>query len=322
MLADQVALRSVSVAGDVRTIASQSAIGITAAGVGTLAQMPMDLSGFVGVTVDPAGNVVIADPTAATVRRISPSGVVTLVSGLVQPTRVPLDGVGSAAQLGRVQSVVSDPTGALAVIAGYAVAKIGTDGATNVFTGSPVIFGGVDGNAATARFNNLLGLTRRATGDLFVTANNAVRRIDAAGNVSTYAGAIDQGVSQVDGPVATARFVNPGEIAAAPDGSLYVADGGLLRRVAPDGLSVSTFNAAFGIFRFAIDSAGTVYFGNSSGLSMLDLAGTETLLIAQGPAVVLGNSSPRVSNIDGIAVLGPKQLVIVSGGQILVATLP
>jgi hypothetical protein len=50
-------------------------------------------------------------------------------------------------------------------------------------------------------------------------------------------------------------------------------------------------------------------------------AAASTLLIRSGAAVVLG-ADPRLINVDSIAVLGPKRLVILSGSMILVATLP
>ena len=49
--------------------------------------------------------------------------------------------------------------------------------------------------------------------------------------------------------------------------------------------------------------------------------GTPRVVIPHGPYVVLGGS-PTLSNIDGIAVLGPKQLVVLSSGQILQVALP
>ena len=54
---------------------------------------------------------------------------------------------------------------------------------------------------------------------------------------------------------------------------------------------------------------------------MLTAGGVQTGLIGGG-ATVLGNVNPSVSSIGSIAVLGPKQLVILGGGQILKVTLP
>ena len=48
---------------------------------------------------------------------------------------------------------------------------------------------------------------------------------------------------------------------------------------------------------------------------------TTTLLIGVTGTNVLG-SNPSLFSVSDLAVLGPKRIVILSGGQILVATLP
>jgi sugar lactone lactonase YvrE len=324
MLADDLAVRSVSASGTVFTIASHAAIGITPTGIGTLPQMPFGLAinDPQGVTVDPAGNVVVASDFQ-TVRRISPTGVVTLAAGLTGGLGAPIDGVGSEAQFAQTgYAIASDSTGAVYVADEFGLRKVAADNTTTTPAGSPINFGAVDGNGATARFNRIFGLAAGPGGVVYAAdaGNNAVRRIDAAGNVTTYAGVMGQSGS-VDGPIATARFIGPGAVALAPDGSLYVADGSL-RRVAADGSSVSTIAAAgFQIIRLAVDASGTVYYTTPSGLFMLPQGGASTLLIPVGGATVLG-SSPHLFGVDGLAVLGPKQLVILGGSQILVATLP
>jgi hypothetical protein len=276
------------------------------------------------VVVDPAGNVVIADQTSRLVRRISPSGVVTLAAGLTGGFHGSVDGVGSEAQFAKPgASITVDSSGALFAVDEQAVRRIGTDNATTVWAGSPTEFGAVDGNATTAGFNSLFGLAAGPGGNVFAGANNAVRRIDAAGNVSTFAGLMTES-ARVDGPIASARFQSVGQLAFAPGGALYVIERGstVIRRIAPDGLSVSTLPAyAFVTGSLAISADGTLYYGTTSGLVMQPAGGAPSVLIAQGPAVVLG-ANPYLMNVDGLAVLGPKQLVILSGGQILVATLP
>ena len=332
MLADDNALRSVSAAGVLRTIASARANSITESGVGTLAQMPLLLAGStpVALAVDPSGNVVVSDfsSTGPVARRISPSGVVTLAVGLTGGLSGHVDGVGSEAQLGgRRSSMVSDGAGNFYIAEGSAVSRIGTDNSLAVLAGAVTDFGAVNGNAATARFNNAVGLAIGPNGDVFVgdAGNNAIRRIDAVGNVSTYAGVMGQSAG-VDGPIAAARLVFPGQIAFGPGGALYFFDGslnGVIRRVAPDGQSVSTVvnGGVLANGSLAVDAAGTLYFGADSGLYQLPLSGTATRLIPQGGAVVLG-SSPALLKVDALVVLAPKQLLIASGGQLLVATLP
>ena len=325
MLADDLALRVVSATGTVRTIASSRAAGVTPAGVGTLAQMPFSVPE--AVTVDPAGNVVVADSATRTVRRISPTGVVTLAAGLTGNFGVAVDGVGSEAQFASLGfAIASDSAGVLYVADNYGLRRIDTGNATTQPAGSTIAFGAVDGNGTAARFNRIFGLAVGPGGDVFAgdAGNTAVRRIDSVGNVTTYAGVMGQS-AQVDGPIAVARFTGPRYVAFAPDGALYVVDGGFIRRIAPDGQSVSTLSGLSSVGHFAVDAAGTIYYENTAtggGLFARPLgAASSTLLIPQGGAVVLG-SSPRLLNVDGLAALGPKQLVILSGGQILEATLP
>ena len=174
---------------------------------------------------DPSGNVVVSDfsSTGPVARRISPSGVVMLAVGLTGSLSGHVDGVGSEAQFGgRRSSMVSDGTGNCYIAEGSAVSHIGTDNSLAVLAGSVTDFGAVNGNAATARFNNAVGLAIGPNGDVFVgdAGNNAIRRIDAVGSLSTFAGVMGQSAG-VDGPIAAARPVFPGQIAFGQGGALY-----------------------------------------------------------------------------------------------------
>ena len=335
MLAETRALRQMSAAGVLRTIASGFARGVTSDGTGVLAQMPF--ANFASesqqaVTVDPAGNVVIFEKLSRLVRRISPAGVVTLAAGLTSgpaPAEV-IDGVGSAAQfVSDVVSIASDGAGVLYVGDSFGVRRIAPDNTTTLFAGSRTTAGAVDGNASSARFGAIWGLAVKPGGDVFVgDSNSAVRRVNAAGNVSTYAGVMGLSGS-TDGPIAAARFTTPKQIAFAPDGSLYVVDYSVgvdatVRKVSSDGSSVTTLPipANSQVTAVAVDAAGTLYYGsNTHGLMRLPPGGTPSVVIPNGAYVVLG-ANPSLWNIDGIAVLGAKQLVVLSSGQILKVSLP
>jgi len=294
-----------------------------------LPQQPFALAvnRFGSLTVDPSGRVVVADNGTSEVRRVDATGAVTLAAGLTGGFSGVTDGTGSGAQFVDLGiSIASAPSGVLYVGDSFVVRRIGTDDAVTTVAGSTTAFGAVDGNATTARFNRIFGLAVGPTGDVFVgdAGNNAVRRVDALGNVTTYAGVMGQG-SHVDGAIAVARFLSPRGVAFAPDGSLYVGDGGQIRKIAADGSSVSTITAVGGqVSSFTIDAAGTLYYYDpSSGLSMLPAgAAAGTLLIpATAGSNVLG-STPRLFSPQSMAMLAPKQIVLISFGQILVATLP
>ena len=335
MVSDGNALRFVSTTGDVRSVAAPDATGNTPTGTATLARMPFEPTASRSVTVDPAGNVVVVDNSARQVRRISPTGVVTLAAGLYHSFfGSSLDGTGSEAQFGEPgYSLTSDSTGVLYVGDRYAVRRVSATNVTTTLAGSALTAGAVNGAGAAARFGAVFGLAVGTGNNVFVgdTVNNVVRRIDAAGNVSTYAGAFGQSAS-VDGAIGVARFRFPGQLAVGPDGALYVADNdaasvspqnAVIRRIAADGTSVSTLPGVALAGAFAVDAAGTLYYGSTGGLMKLPLGGVPSVVIPRGPAnaVVLG-ANPGLGGVDGIAVLGTNRLVILSGQQILIATLP
>ena len=335
MVSDNTALRFVSAAGDVRSVAASDATGNTPAGTATLARIPFEPTAVRAVTVDPSGNVVVVDNSAKQLRRIAPSGAVTLIAGLYHPLPGdPLNGTGSEATfLEPGYALTVDGAGVIHAGDRFAVRRVTAGNVVTTLAGSAVNAGATDGLGTAARFGAVFGLAAGTGGNVFVgdTINNVVRRIDAANNVTTYAGVFGQSLS-VDGTIAAARFRFPGQLAVAPDGALYVADNtsasvgpqnAVIRRIAADGSSVSTIAGVALAGAFAVDAAGTLYYGSNGGLMKLPLGGVSSVVIPRGPgnAVVLG-ANPGVGGIEGIAILGPKQLVILSGQQILKATLP
>ena len=322
LVADDNALRNVSTAGVVRTLAN-TAIGVpsTPAGIGVLEQIPIIMGPNTrqALTVDPAGNVVIADFSTNLVRRIAPGGVVSLAAGLAGNFAGPVDGAANEAQFVNLGPVASDAAGALYVTDNYAVRRIGTDNVVTFVAGSYTDVGNNDGSATTARFFSMNGIAVGPGGNVFVADHNAIRRIDGAGNVTTYAGVVGQ-AAIVDGPVATARFQFPTTLAFAPDSTLYVHDGSVIRRISADGATVSQLAVNDVEGGLAVDAAGTVYYGSATGLAMVTVGGTRTLLIPKGPTTL--GASPALPNVFGIAILGPKRLVIQTGFDRLIATLP
>jgi NHL repeat len=327
------ALRVISADGSVKTIASGFAQGTSPTGTAVLAQMPFNEvatiePGLQAVTVDPDGNVIVYERETALVRRISPIGVVTLAAGLTGGGSGVIDGVGSAAQFspGAFAYLDCDSTGVIFTSDNYGIRKITTDNNVTLLTGSRVTQGAVDGNASTARFSLISGLAVESSGSIVVSDNNAVRRIDPSGNVTTIAGALGQS-GTADGPVATARFSSPGQVAINPDGSILVLEiaSGVVRKISSDGSTVSTLAVPTNnVTAIKVDSAGTLYYGSSAtGLMMLLAGGVPVQLVPAGASDILGSvPGATVVGIEGIAILGPRALVILAEGEILKVTLP
>lgn len=334
LLADELALRQVSATGVVSTLTMANVNPSSPAASGVLAQLPFGLASNddQSVAVDSSGRVVVADQVTQTVRRISTGGAVSLLAGLTGSYGGAVDGQGSAAQFAHIgPGVVADSSGGVWVADDHAIRHITADGTVSLLAGAvgtqggPTPFGAVDGQGAAARFASPHGLAQGPDGALYVADrdNCAIRRVSSSGQVSTWAGALGA-CSRVDGPRASARFRRPTALAFGSDGTLWVADNGQLRRLGSDGSVSTPGGLPGGLTAVAVDAAGTVYLGSDSGLYQLAAGGgSATLLIAGGPndAVVLG-ASPHLGATYGMAVLANKQLVLLSGSRILLATLP
>src|SRR5258708_1388390 len=104
--------------------------------------------------------------------------------------------------------------------------------------------GGDGGPAIQAQLFSPTGLARDSTGNTYIadTSNNRVRKVTAAGVISTIAG---NGIaaSSGDGGLAIQASLNvPGDVAVDRQGNVYISESGGLRvrRIAPDG-TLGTF---------------------------------------------------------------------------------
>lgn len=155
------------------------------------------------------------------------------------------DGNGSDALFNLPVQAVRDQLGNLYVtdLANFRIRKIAPTGEVTTYAGDA----GqgkqdyADGALAEAKFAGPYGITIDKTGNLYVsdTAAFRIRKISWDGNVTTFAGTGQSGIT--NGPGKQASFGQPGQMAAGPDDSLYVIDARAqaVRKIAPDG-TVST----------------------------------------------------------------------------------
>lgn len=125
----------------------------------------------------------------------------------------------------------------------HCIRKITPAFVVTTIAGTPGASGHKDGTGKTALFTEPKGITIASNGDLFVadTGNHCIRKVSAAGIVSTFAGTPAEAGFK-NGPGNVAQFDTPIGIAWNPDGALYVSDFGnsRMRLVSKSGI-VSNF---------------------------------------------------------------------------------
>ena len=159
------------------------------------------------------------------------------------------------------------------------IRKITPSGVVGTLAGSG-IQGMADGTGAAASFANPSGIAVDASGNVYVAEylNHKIRKITAAGVVTTFAGS--GSVGSADGTEIAASFNQPKGVAVDTSGTFYVADtsNNKIRKITPAGV-VTTFAGSgsggsvdgTGIAAsflhprgVAVDAAGTVYVADST----------------------------------------------------------
>ena len=237
------------------------------------------LSGIRGVAVDAEGNVYIANTPNHQILELDTNTAEIIVfagtgnigdggpatnARLLHPTGLTLD---------------TDSNVYITDTLNNRVRKVDIHGIITTIAGTGEEGDGGDGGPATsAQLHAPGGIAVDTHGNLYISdrGNHKIRKIDASGIITTFAGTGDRGDVDKDGdvgdggPATSAQLFFPDGIAVHPDGSLYIADSYNNRIRKVDRAGIITTIAGLGVRSFSGDDgpATEAHLGRPSGLEI------------------------------------------------------
>ncbi len=264
---DNSTISKITSAGVVSTLAGIIGVRGHSDGIGTDASFNRPT----GVAVDQAGNVYVADQGNNTIRKITPTGVVSTLAGIAgkagstdssdgdplfnSPSGLTVDRNGNVYVADTDNSTIRKitPAGAVSTLAGSA----GHTGSTDTIDGDPL-------------FSYPYGVAADQEGNVYVAdqSNSTIRKITPAGVVSTLAGSAGNAGS-TDSSDGDPLFKSPSGLTVDQIGNIYVADTGnhTIRKITPAGV-VSTFAGIAGNTGSTDTIDGDPLFKSPSGLTV------------------------------------------------------
>lgn len=312
---------------------------------------PDPLGDLVGIALDAAGDVFVADTTNDTVNEISPAGAIAILAGTTGVIGH-VDGTGTAAQFNfnfdvstdlSPVSIALDGNGNLFVgnqtNSGGSIARIAPNGGTTFLSGIPrgcsvdqSQGGSVPANVTT-ELCVPIGIAVDAEGDLFVTNSNANIVEYAANGMAMEIAGTPMELFQTGGPLYA-----PGPVLLDPSGNLYVGDSGRVLKITQSGTIIVLAGTVSGgppyghadgvgtaaqfsiVNGIALDSAGNLYVTDTDNQTIRKIAPDTTVTTIAGMPGVAGTadgtgSAARFNNPWGLAIDAQGNLYIADSGN-------
>ena len=300
----------------------------------------------VGVHGDNTGQTWIADTGNHRIRRITATfDTVVTYAGTGTAGYTGDGSAATAATLNAPTDVFVDSTGNvwIADTGNHVIRKITTAGIISTVAGTGVPgFSGDDSTATGAQLKSPAGVYVTNGGVIYIAdrGNHRVRRVSAAGTITTIAGTGVDGFSGDGAAAAMAQLNSPSDVFLDTSGVLYIADTNnhRLRAIAPGDSTISTIagtgsagfsgdgglatNARFAFPRAVfVDTAGSIYIADrfNHRVRRINTNGNITTLSGDGVFGASGDGAAaniaRLGSPGGVWLHDNRELFITDGGN-------
>jgi len=219
-------VRKVATGGTISKLAGLGLAGFYGDGA---AAVEAALDTPLGLALDSAGNLYIADVFNHRIRKVAADGKIATVAGNGVVGYSGDEGPATGATLAYPHSIALDAAGSLYIADTHndCIRKVAPDGAITTVAGSGMAGFSGDGGAATqAQLNYPKAVALDAAGNIFIadTINNRIRVVTPDGKIATVAGSGAFGDWGDGGPASDAMLRFPTGVAVGPAGRVYIAD--------------------------------------------------------------------------------------------------
>ncbi len=279
-----------------------------------------------GVAVDFAGNIYIADPgdflssaePICSIRKVTPAGIISTVAGNGTCGYSGDGGPATKAQLNFPKDVTVDSIGNLYIADAFnhVIRKVDTSGIITTLVNLPnERIPGIPNGVPTQPD----GVAVDSAGNLFIAVRRPSRvwKFDTSGALTTFAGNGTFGFSGDGGPAASAQLFSPQDIGVDSGGNVYIADAGNSRIRKVDTSGVITTVAGNGTADYSgdggpatqaalrpasvgVDSAGNLYIADEGNLRVrkVNPAGIITTVAGTGNLRSGPDGGPPATSVE------------------------
>ncbi len=299
------------------------------------------LSAPIALTFDRHGNLYFSDLDNNRIRKVDVNGVISTVAGSGSTDYVGDGGFATQAGLDTPYGVTVDGSDNLYIADTMhsVIRKVDVNGFISTFAGNGTFGYSGDGGAAPgAQLNSPHGLRIAPDGDLFIadSGNSVVRRIDAAGVITTVAGNGQLGISLDGVPATSVPMYSPLAIAfddraiIGRNFTMAIADETRVRSVASNGIlrtlaggaTYPETTPALGASLFfpeglAFDVAGNMYIADSANHRVRKLKVDGTVATVAGDGTLDASAGGIPATASGL--VGSRSVVVDSAGNLYIA---